>query len=130
MAHHIKTKRRKNAMYKLITHSIIEEHFDDKPENYQSLQRLKNQVNQHNEEDVVKVEIPLLIRLLEYSREDAKGDVDLHFVAERAIELSEDGEVLTMEHYDKLVGNNPNNGEPSQEPPPPPPPPHMNKWQR
>lgn len=116
-------------MYKLITHSIVEEHFDDKPENYQSLQRLKNQVNQHNEEDVVKVEVPLLIRLLEYSREDAKSDVDLHYVAERAIELSEDGEVLTMEHYDKLVGNNPGTCEPGQEPPPPPPP-QMNKWQR
>lgn len=86
-------------MYKLISHSIIEEHFDNKPENYP----IATKKQEENEEDVIKVNVPLMIRLLEYAREDAKGDLDLHFVSERLIELSEEGECLTMEHYSKIV---------------------------
>ena len=57
-----------------------------------------------NEPDVVKVDIPLLIRLLEYAREDAKTDMDLHNVTEMLIQLSETGDTLTMDHYDAIVG--------------------------
>ena len=57
-----------------------------------------------NPKDIVKMDIPLLIRLLEYSREDAKTDMDLHNVTEKLIELSKDGEVLTMEQYDAIIG--------------------------
>jgi hypothetical protein len=35
--------------------------------------------------------------------EEAKSDVELHLVAEKMIEESKDGEVLTMKHYNKLV---------------------------
>jgi membrane protein required for beta-lactamase induction len=45
----------------------------------------------------------LFIRLLEYAREDAKTDMDLHNVAEKAISLSETGKTLTMAEYDTLV---------------------------
>jgi hypothetical protein len=34
-----------------------------------------------NPKDIIKLDIPLLIRLLEYAREDAKTDMDLHNVA-------------------------------------------------
>ena len=54
--------------------------------------------------DTVTVDIPLLIRLLEYSREDAKTDMDLHNVAEQMIALSKQNKVLSMEHYDAIVG--------------------------
>ena len=57
-----------------------------------------------NEPDVVKMDIPLLIRLLEYAKEDAKTDMDLHNVAEKLIEMSEHGDVLTMAEYDAIVG--------------------------
>jgi len=45
----------------------------------------------------------LFIRLLEYAREDAKTDMDLHNVAEKAIAASETGKTLTMADYDGLV---------------------------
>jgi hypothetical protein len=48
-------------------------------------------------------DVPLLIRLMEFAREEAKSDVELHLIAEKMIEESKDGEVLTMKHYDKLV---------------------------
>jgi hypothetical protein len=57
-----------------------------------------------NKPDVVKLDIPLLIRLLEYAREDAKTDMDLHNVTEKLIEFSETGDVLTMDNYDAIVG--------------------------
>ena len=115
-------------MYKLITHSIVEEHFEHKPYMYNAVQKLGNGGNNYrnhkseNEEDVVKFNVPLLIRLMEYSREDASSDMDLHLVAERIIELSEEGDVLTMEHYSEIVGDNPGGcGTPVPPPPPPPP---------
>jgi hypothetical protein len=49
--------------------------------------------------------VPLFIRLLEYAREDAKTDMDLHKVTENIIMLSEMGEVLTMDQYNDIIGN-------------------------
>jgi hypothetical protein len=46
---------------------------------------------------------PLLIRIMEYVREDVRSDTELHMLAERMIEHSDECEVLTMKHYDKLV---------------------------
>jgi hypothetical protein len=56
-----------------------------------------------NPSDKVTVDIPLFIRLLEYAREDAKTDMDLHNVAEKAVAASETGKTLTMADYDGLV---------------------------
>ena len=56
-----------------------------------------------NPMDVIKMDVPLLIRLLEYAREDAKADMDLHAVAENLIELSKNDLVLTMTDYDSIV---------------------------
>jgi hypothetical protein len=57
-----------------------------------------------NPKDTITVDVPLFIRLLEYAREDAKTDMDLHNVADNIIDLSEDGEVLTMDDYNTIVG--------------------------
>jgi hypothetical protein len=57
-----------------------------------------------NPKDTITVDVPLFIRLLEYAREDAKTDMDLHNVADNIIDLSEDGEVLTMDNYNAIVG--------------------------
>lgn len=56
-----------------------------------------------DEVDTVTLDIPLLLRMMEYAREDATEDMDLHGVAERMIELAKDG-TLTMDHYDAIVG--------------------------
>ena len=55
--------------------------------------------------DTVEFDIPTFIRMMEYAREDAKDDMDLHDVAEKAIELSQDGHTLTMDDYDVIVGD-------------------------
>ena len=59
---------------------------------------------QDNPKDIISVDVPLFIRLLEYSREDAQTDMDLHDVAENIIKLSAEGEPLTMANYDDIVG--------------------------
>jgi VIT1/CCC1 family predicted Fe2+/Mn2+ transporter len=64
-----------------------------------------------NPSDKITVDVPLFIRLLEYAREDAKTDMDLHDLAEKAITLSETGKTLTMNDYDSLVTSIPNNQE-------------------
>ena len=57
-----------------------------------------------DEVDTVTMDIPLMIRLLEYAREDAKTDMDLHNVAEQLINLSKEVDVLSMDQYDTIVG--------------------------
>lgn len=59
--------------------------------------------NQSNPRDTATVDVPLLIRLLEYAREDAKNDMDLHDVTERIIALSAEGKTLSMDDYDAIV---------------------------
>lgn len=56
-----------------------------------------------NPKDKICVDVPLFIRLLEYAREDAKTDMDLHNVAENIIELSQSGETLGMQEYALIV---------------------------
>lgn len=50
---------------------------------------------------IAKINMPLLLRLLEYAKEDAKSDIDLHLLIERLEKLDT---TLTMEHYSYLVG--------------------------
>lgn len=52
-----------------------------------------------DKEDVISFDIPLLIRMLEYAREDAKSDMDLHKVVEKLINIRSKG-TLTMADYD------------------------------
>lgn len=60
--------------------------------------------SQDNPVDAVTMDIPLLIRIMEYAREDAKTDQDLHRVAERLTAMSADGNTLDMDQYDAIVG--------------------------
>lgn len=59
--------------------------------------------NSLNPTDTVKIDIPLLIRLLEYAREDANSDLDLHDLAEKLIDRGQRGKTLTMKDYDFVV---------------------------
>ena len=59
-----------------------------------------------NPKDKVTLDVPLLIRLLEYAREDAKTDMDLHDLTEKLVSMgSESGKTLSMKDYDQLVNN-------------------------
>jgi hypothetical protein len=59
--------------------------------------------NSMNPTDVVKVDIPLLIRLLEFAREDAQGDLDLHDLAEKLVARGARGKTLSMKDYEYVV---------------------------
>ena len=63
---------------------------------------LKEEINQP---DLIKINIPLFIRLLEYAKEDAQTDMDLHRITENVIELSKIGKTLIMADYDKIIGS-------------------------
>lgn len=58
-----------------------------------------------NPADSVSMDVPLLIRMFEYAREDAKTDMDLHKVTEQLIALSSGGKTLSMDDYDTIVGS-------------------------
>ncbi len=64
--------------------------------------------------DIVQLDVPLFIRLLELAREDVKQDADLHDVAEAVIKMSQQGPV-TMADYDKIVGFMQSQGKPAEE---------------
>ena len=56
-----------------------------------------------NPTDTAILDIPLLIRIMEYAKEDAQSDMDLHKVAENIIELSKEDKTLTMSDYNSIV---------------------------
>jgi hypothetical protein len=57
--------------------------------------------------DTVTMDVPLLTRILELSREEVKSDADLHFVLERIIAASKTTQVLTMRDYATIAGKQP-----------------------
>lgn len=52
--------------------------------------------------DLIQIDVPLFIRLLELAREDVKQDADLHDVAEIVTKLSQEHPV-TMANYEEIV---------------------------
>ena len=59
--------------------------------------------NEGDSIDTVTLDIPLFIRLLEYAKEDAQTDMELHDLAENVIKLGLDGKTLTMKNYNQLI---------------------------
>jgi len=57
------------------------------------------QLESVDKEDTITFDIPLLIRMLEYAREDAKTDMDLHKVVKKLIAIRDQG-TLTMDDYE------------------------------
>lgn len=58
---------------------------------------------QEDATDTVSMDVPFLIRVMEFAKEDAKTDQDLHFAAEKMVELSKQGP-LSMAAYDEVFG--------------------------
>lgn len=56
-----------------------------------------------SEELVLRLNVPLMLRLLEYAREDANSDLDLHFLVENLVKLNNDNSYLAMKNYDHIV---------------------------
>lgn len=55
-----------------------------------------------DKKDTITLDIPLMIRVLEYAREDAKDDMALHKVVEKLIDIRNKG-ILSMDDYDFIV---------------------------
>ena len=74
-------------------------------ENKQRIREMvrKALMGHENPIDTAILDIPLLIRIMEYAKEDAQSDMDLHKVAENIIELSKEGKTLTMDDYNSIL---------------------------
>ena len=59
---------------------------------------------EEDQTDLIVMDVPLFIRMLEYAREDAETDMDLHDVTERAIEATKLRGILSMEDYQDIIG--------------------------
>jgi hypothetical protein len=64
--------------------------------------------------DIIQIDVPLFIRLLELAREDIKQDADLHDVAQAVIRMSQNGPI-TMANYDQIVSFMQKQGKPAEE---------------
>ena len=64
-----------------------------------------NEVNPSSEDaiDIVTLDVPLFIRMLEYAKEEASDDMVLHDIATKTIALSKQRGILSMEDYEALI---------------------------
>lgn len=63
-----------------------------------------NEATEEDPVDTITMDIPLFLRMLEYAKEDAQEDMDLHDVTEKANILGKEKGILSMEDYDAIVG--------------------------
>jgi hypothetical protein len=61
-----------------------------------------------DEVDTITMDVPLFLRALEYSREDAKSDLSLHDITQKAIELNKQYPSLNMDNYYEIFGGDEN----------------------
>ena len=61
-------------------------------------------IEETDKKDMICMDIPLLIRVLEFTREDMKSDIQLHNMVERLINMR-DNVPLDMTHYDAITSN-------------------------
>ena len=54
-----------------------------------------------NEDDIIKLNVPLFLRLVELAREDIKDDVPLHLMTEILTRISQD-RVATIDDYNNI----------------------------
>ena len=85
--------------------------FYDKFENIVDLFNLKgvvkssmNEAKQEDPTDIIAMDVPLFLRMLEWAREDAQTDMELHDATERAIEAVKLRGLLSMEDYIDIIG--------------------------
>jgi hypothetical protein len=61
------------------------------------------EVEQPDAIDIITLDVPLFIRMLEYAKEDAADDMDLHELATKTIALSKQRGILSMEDYEAII---------------------------
>ena len=55
-----------------------------------------------DEVDIIKIDVPTFLRLLELAREDVKDDANLHFIAQSVTEISKE-KTVTMDDYENIL---------------------------
>jgi len=89
-----------------IREMIVSALLNPMPEKINSKEYVSNRKqSKSNPIDTITMDVPLFIRMMEFAREDAKSDLDLHDVAEKAISLSNNGKTLTMSDYKAMFGD-------------------------
>jgi hypothetical protein len=93
-----------------VLHAVVQAELGNEPSEYKPTvddEPLDEQgvAEEANPIDTVEMDVPLLIRALEYAREDAKDDMDLHKVVERMIAAAQNGEPLNMDDYNMIFGD-------------------------
>jgi hypothetical protein len=63
----------------------------------------EDDMGSQNPEDSITMDVPLLIRIMEWAHEEAKSDMELHKVAENLVAMSMDGQTLSMDNYDDAL---------------------------
>ena len=58
-----------------------------------------------NPKPTVELSIPLLLRILEFAKDDAASDDELHKIASNIVELSRIGGTLGMIDYEAIMGS-------------------------
>lgn len=53
--------------------------------------------------NTITMTVPLFIRMLEFAKEDAKTDMELHKATENALTLLLSNKILDMSHYDTII---------------------------
>jgi hypothetical protein len=64
---------------------------------------ISTQQSADNPPDKITLDVPLFIRLLEWAKEDAGSDMQLHKIAEKIITMSRIEQTLSMQNYDEII---------------------------
>jgi hypothetical protein len=75
----------------------------DLNQEYSQEKNLKEEEIPSDPIDTITMDVPLFLRILEYAREDAQEDIDLHDVTQNAISGTKEKGILSMEDYEALI---------------------------
>jgi hypothetical protein len=64
---------------------------------------VKFKEEQTDKVDSLTIDVPMFIRLMEYAREDAKTDMDLHNVTTNLLKIKD--RTINMDDYDQVVAS-------------------------
>jgi len=91
-------------VYDAILQAFIDDRFDITNKVIQGMTNNLSEAKEEDAVDTITMDIPLFLRMLEYAREDAEQDLDLHDVTEKANKLGKERGILQMDDYEEIVG--------------------------
>jgi hypothetical protein len=91
-------------VYDAILQAFIDDRLDITNKVIQGMTNNLSETKSEDKVDTITMDVPLFLRMLEYSREDASQDMDLHDVTEKAISLGKERGILSMDDYNEIVG--------------------------